>query len=44
MENIFSDWINNGQVDLADENTVILKIEPETGVLFSNGTRYDICF
>ncbi len=44
MKRIFALWLGNGHVDLADENTVILRIELSFGVLFSNGTRYDIDF
>lgn len=40
----FAAWINNGHNNFADENTVILKIRLANGVLFSNGTRYDIDF
>lgn len=40
----FASWIDNGHCDLNDENTIILKLILEKGVLFSNGTRYDIDF
>ena len=40
----FSAWLNNGHVDMQDENTVLLCIQLETGTLFSHGTRYDIEF
>ena len=40
----FAAWINNGHNNFADENTIILRIRLSHGVLFSNGTRYDIDF
>ena len=44
LKEAFASWLDNGHVDLRDENTVLLCIRLETGVLFSNGTRYDIEF
>lgn len=44
MKSIFSEWINNGHNNFEDENTIILKIALTEGVLFSQGTRYDIKF
>lgn len=44
LKEAFSAWLNNGHVDLQDENTVLLCIQLETGTLFSHGTRYDIEF
>ena len=41
---IFSEWINNGHNNFEDKNTFILQIELTDGVLFSQGTRYDIDF
>ena len=41
---IFSEWINNGHINFEDKNTCILQIELTDGVLFSQGTRYDIDF
>lgn len=40
----FASWIDNGHNNFEDENTIILKIELEEGVLYSHGTRYDIDF
>ena len=40
----FSEWIDNGHNNFVDENTVILCIQLEQGVLFSHGTRYEIDF
>lgn len=44
MREVFSEWIDNGHNNFDDINTVILKINLTNGVLFSNGTRYDIEF
>ena len=44
MKTLFAEWINNGHNNFEDENTYILRIELTNGVLFSNGTRYDIDF
>ena len=41
---IFSEWINNGHINFEDKNTCILQIKLSDGVLFSQGTRYDIDF
>ncbi len=44
LKEAFASWLDNGHVDLQDENTVILCIRLENGTLFSNGTRYDLEF
>ena len=44
LRNAFSEWIDNGHNNLDDPNCIILKIKLKNGVLFSNGTRYDIDF
>lgn len=44
LKEAFASWLDNGHVDLQDENTVLLCIRLETGTLFSHGTRYDIEF
>ena len=44
MRAVFSEWIDNGHNNFEDENTIILRIALTEGVLFSNGTRYDIDF
>ena len=41
---IFSEWINNGHNNFDDTNTCILCIKLTNGILFSNGTRYEIDF
>jgi len=40
----FASWFDNGHSNEDDPNTIILKIRLTDGVLFSNGTRYDIDF
>ena len=44
MKQAFSAWIDNGHSDLQDPNTCILCIQLTKGILYSNGTRYDIDF
>lgn len=40
----FSAWYDNGHTNEADPNTCLLKISLTDGVLFSDGTRFDIDF
>lgn len=40
----FVEWYDNGHINEADTNTCILRIRLTDGVLFSQGTRYDIDF
>ena len=40
----FAEWYGNGHVNESDPNTCILRIRLTDGVLFSDGTRYDIDF
>ena len=44
LRSAFAEWIDNGHNNFADENTIILCIQLEQGVLFSHGTRYEIDF
>ena len=44
MRQVFSAWIDNGHNNFDDVNTCILCIQLTNGVLFSNGTRYEIDF
>ena len=44
LRTAFSAWIDNGHNDFSDQNTIILRIRLKDGVLFSNGSRYDIDF
>ncbi len=41
---VFAQWYDNGHTDENDPNTCVLRIRLTDGVLFSNGTRYDIDF
>ena len=40
----FAEWYANGQTNEVDPNTIILRIRLTEGVLFHDGTRYDITF
>ena len=40
----FALWYDNGHTNEADPNTCLLKISLTDGVLFSNGSRYEIDF
>ena len=40
----FAAWYDNDHTNEADPNTCLLKIKLTDGVLFSDGTRYDIDF
>lgn len=40
----FAAWYDNGHTNEADPNTCLLKISLTDGVLFSDGTRYEIDF
>lgn len=40
----FAEWIDNGHNDFDDKNTCLLRIRLKSGLLFSNGTRYEIDF
>ena len=44
MREVFAAWIDNGHNNFEDPNTCILCIRLTSGVLFSNGTRYEIDF
>lgn len=44
MKNAFASWYYNGHINEADPNTCILCIHLTHGVLFSNGSKYDIDF
>ena len=44
MKQVFSAWIDNGHYNFDDTNTCILCIKLTSGILFSNGTRYEIDF
>lgn len=40
----FAEWYDNGHVNEADPNTIILRIRLTSGVLFHHGERYGIDF
>ena len=40
----FESWVNDAHINDSDLEPVILRIRMKTGILFSNGTRYDIDF
>lgn len=44
LREAFAAWYSNGHTNEADPNTCLLKITLTDGVLFADGTRYDIDF
>ena len=44
LSEAFAAWYSNGHTIEADPNTCLLKITLTDGVLFADGTRYDIDF
>jgi len=44
LRTAFAAWYDNGHTNEADPNTCLLKIKLTDGVLFSDGSRYDIDF
>jgi len=44
LRGAFAAWYGNGHTNEADPNTCLLKIRLTDGVLFAEGTRYDIDF
>ena len=44
MKQVFSAWIDNGHNNFEDTDTCILCVKLTNGILFSNGTRYEIDF
>lgn len=44
MKKVFSAWIDNGHNNFSDTNTCILQIKLTNGVLFFDGTCYEIDF
>ena len=44
MRQVFSAWIDNGHNNFEDTNTCILRVQLTSGVLYSNGTRFEIDF
>ena len=44
LRTAFAAWYDNGHTNEADPNTCLLKIRLTDGILFSEGTRYEIEF
>ena len=44
LRTAFAAWYDNGHTNEADPNTCLLKISLTDGILFSDGTRYEIDF
>lgn len=44
LRTVFAEWYGNGHINESDKNTCLLKIHLTDGVLFNQGTRYDINF
>ncbi len=44
LKKAFEAWIDNGHIDETNKDTVLLCIRMKTGILYSNGVRYDIEF
>lgn len=44
LRTVFAEWYDNGHTNEADPNTIILRIRLTDGVLFWQGTRYEIDF
>ncbi|MDR1329768.1 MAG: pyridoxamine 5'-phosphate oxidase family protein [Oscillospiraceae bacterium] len=40
----FAEWYGNGHTDENDPHTCLLRVRLTDGVLYSNGTRYDVDF
>jgi len=44
LREVFASWYSNGHTDESDPNTCILCVRLTDGVLFNNGTKYEIDF
>ena len=44
LREVFASWYGNGHTDESDPNTCILCVRLTNGVLFNNGTKYEIDF
>lgn len=44
LREAMASWYDHGHVDEQDPNTIILCIRMSDGILYSNGTRYEIDF
>ena len=44
LRTVFAEWYDNGHTDESDPNTCLLRIRLTDGILFHQGTKYDIEF
>ena len=44
LRTVFAEWYDNGHTDEADPNTCLLRIRLTDGILFHQGTKYEIEF
>ena len=44
LRTVFAEWYDNGHTDESDPNTCILRIRLTDGILFHQGTKYEIEF
>jgi general stress protein 26 len=44
LKTAFASWYDNGHINEADPNTVILRVRLTDGILMSHGTRYQLDF
>lgn len=44
LRTVFAEWYGNGHTNETDPNTIILRVRLTDGVLFWQGTRYEIDF
>jgi len=44
LRTAFAEWYDNGHTDENDSNTCLLRIRLTDGILFHNGTKYEIDF
>lgn len=44
LRKAFADWYGNGHINERDPDTILLRIRLTDGVLFWQGTRYDVDF
>ena len=44
LRTVFEEWYDNGHVNEADTNTIIIRIRLTDAVLFASGTKYELDF
>ena len=44
LRTAFAEWYDNGHTDETDPNTCLLRMKLTDGILFHNGTKYEIDF